>query len=220
VDVIISEILSIALLSIIVSGTAVAISTFIGVPLGIYLANNYPRPNLFLTSILNTSVGLPPVLVGLVLYLLFFNRGIFGSINILFTPLIMIFAQVILTLPIIISITRSSVADISKTLPDLLESLGATNLQKQETIWKEAKQGVYIGIIMALGRAFSEVGAVIIVGGNLRGFTRVLTTAIITETSKGNYELSLGLGIVLLSISFSITIILTNFQLRGNFNSD
>lgn len=209
-----AEIFEIAFTSLVVSGTAVAISTVVGVPLGIALGRRRKAPNVILTTFLNTSLGLPPVVVGLFVYLLLFNRGPLGWLELIFTPIAMVIAQVILTLPIVIGITRSSVADVSPEYSELLITMGATNAQLDRYIWLEARQGIYIGIITALGRAFSEVGAIIIAGGNIRGYTRVLTTAIVTETSKGEYLFSISLGLILLSISFSLIFLMTRLQLQ------
>jgi len=211
------EIWNIAGLSLIVSVTAVLFSTLIGIPTGLImgLRQQHKRSRTLLVAILNTGMGLPPVLVGLVVYLLLTRQGPLGSFQILFTPLAMILAQMILTLPIIIGITRSTIQDMPDELPEMLESLGGTPDQIYwELIW-EARSGLIIAIIVALGRAFSEVGAILIVGGNIRYSTRVLTTAIITEISMGQRPTALALGILLLAISFVLTSIMTTLQLRS-----
>ncbi len=211
-----SSIIEITFLSLLVSLTAVGLSTIIGVPLGIRMARSTRYDGFWATSLLNTLMSLPPVFVGLVIYLILFKQGPLGwvSVDLLFTPLAMVVAQFILTLPIVSGITKSTVNDISDEIPLLLKSLGATERQIQMNIWSEARQGVLIGIISAFGRAFSEVGAVLIVGGNLKGYTRVLTTAIVTETSKGSYEVAIFYGVILLIISYTIISALTSLQLK------
>lgn len=205
----------IILLSFLVSGSAVLISTVLGVPIGIRLGKSRVR-NAFLLGILNTGVGLPPVLIGLFVYLLFYSKGVLSVFAVLFTPVAMLIAQVLLTFPIIVAVTRATIADLPENLEDVLLSLGATPDQVNNYLWREARQGILIGVITALGRAFSEVGAVMIVGGNIKGYTRVLTTAIVTEVSKGMHGTALALGVVLLSISGTLTVLLTRYQLRGN----
>ena len=210
-----SEIWQIAGLSLFISITAVILSSLIGIQIGVYLGKR-KKQNFLLVTLINTGMGLPPVFVGLIVYLLLSRQGALGFLQLLFTPLAMIFAQFILTLPIIIGVTRSTIRAIPNELPEALESLGATDSQINSQILKEARSGIMVGMILALGRAFSEVGAIIIVGGNIRYNTRVLTTAIITEISKGNNPGALALGIILITISFSLTSIMSVIQLRSN----
>ncbi len=209
-----ADVWQIILLSFLVSGTAVLISTVLGVPLGVKLGKTRVRSALLL-GVLNTGVGLPPVLIGLFVYLLFYSRGVLSVFDVLFTPVAMLIAQVLLTLPIIIAVTRATIADLPEELPNVLLSLGAAPDQVDHYLWREARQGILIGVITALGRAFSEVGAVMIVGGNIKGYTRVLTTAIVTEVSMGLHGTALALGVVLLSISGTLTVLLTRYLLRG-----
>ncbi len=210
-----SEIWQIAGLSLFISITAVILSSLIGIQIGVYLGKR-KKQNFLLVTLINTGMGLPPVFVGLIVYLLLSRQGALGFLQLLFTPLAMIIAQFILTLPIIIGVTRSTIRAIPNELPEALESLGATDSQINSQILKEARSGIMVGMILALGRAFSEVGAIIIVGGNIRYNTRVLTTAIITEISKGNNPGALALGIILITISFSLTSIMSVIQLRSN----
>ena len=202
-----SEIWIIIGLSIFVSGTAVSFASLIGIPLGIAIANNWN--NKIVAIILNTFLGLPPVLLGLLLYVLFSPGNIFGWLNILFTPLLMMISQFLLTLPIITSLTRTSISDLPKNMGVFFMSLGATKTQTDILLIKEAKGGILIGIIIALGRALGEVGALLLIGGNIRGSTRVLSTAIVTETSKGDFEVALGLGLFLMSLSFMFSALIT-----------
>ena len=209
------EVWQIAGLSLFISINAVLLSSIFGIPIGVYLGKK-TKQNFILVTLINTGMGLPPVFVGLIVYLFLSRQGALGVLQLLFTPLAMIIAQFILTLPIVIGVTRSTIRAIPKNLPEALESLGATPSQIDMQILKEARSGIMVGIILALGRAFSEVGAIIIVGGNIRYHTRVLTTAIITEISKGNNPGALALGIILIIISFSLTSIMSVVQLRSN----
>ncbi len=210
------EVWEIAFLSIIVSCTAVALASLVGIPLGIWLGSSKRFGGLFPTTILNTLMGLPPVVVGLVVFLFLASEGPLGSLQLVFTPLAMVVAQFVLTLPIVTGLTKSAIEDLPEELPLLLQSLGASPVQLKSEVWKEARPGIVIGVITALGRAFSEVGAILIVGGNLKGYTRVLTTAIVTETSKGNYGLSLALGTLLFLISLSLTGMVTFLRYKIN----
>lgn len=208
------EIWEIAGLSIFVSLTAVLISILVGVPVGVYLGLKRNNDSLFLTAILNTTMGLPPVLVGLLVYLMISRNGPLGPLEILFTPIAMIIAQAILTMPIIIGVTRSSIRALPSDFSETLLSMGATKRQQFFVTIDESRYDIIIAIILAFGRAVSEVGAIIIVGGNIRFHTRVLTTAIITEISKGRNDFALALGLILLSISYSITLIMTRIQIK------
>ncbi|RMG37810.1 MAG: ABC transporter permease subunit [Methanobacteriota archaeon] len=208
------EIWGIALLSIIVSGTAVSLASLIGIPLGIWMGRSRRMNGIIPTTVLNTLMGLPPVLIGLVVFLILASEGPLGSLQLIFTPMAMVIAQFVLTLPIVVGLTKSAIANLPEELPALLKTLGASQVQLRAEIWKEARAGIIIGVITALGRAFSEVGAVLIVGGNLKGYTRILTTAIVTETSKGNYGVSLALGTLLFSISLILTGTVTFLQIR------
>ncbi len=208
------EVWSIAFLSLLVSTSAVALASAIGIPLGVFLGRSNRGNGVFFSSVLNTLMGLPPVVVGLTVFLILAAEGPLGTLNLVFTPMAMVIAQFVLTLPIVVGITKSAVNEIPEDLPKLLKSMGADEAQTRLLLWHEAKTGILIGVITALGRAFSEVGAILIVGGNLKGYTRVLTTAIVTETSKGNYGVSLALGILLMSLSFCVTAFVTALQHR------
>ncbi|MHA2502298.1 MAG: ABC transporter permease [Candidatus Kariarchaeaceae archaeon] len=210
------EVWTIASLSIAISASAVAFASIIGIPIGITWGLQNGKSRRLSVALLNTGMGLPPVLVGLVVFLVFTKRGPLGSFEILFTPAAMVIAQMILTLPIVIGITRSTIHDLPDQFSEMLVSLGANRKQQYQEIFHEARSGILIAIIVALGRAFSEVGAILIVGGNIRYRTRVLTTAIITEIGMGERTTALALGILLLSISFTLTASLTLIQSRSN----
>lgn len=194
--------LAIVLLSLYVSGTALAIAAVIGVPLGAGLALRPMPGQRLIELVIYTGMGLPPVVVGLVVYLLLSHSGPFGLLNWLFTPSAMITAQVIIALPLVIGLTMSAVQAVDPALRLQVRSLGATPSQVMWTVLWEAKAGVTAAIVAAFGGIISEVGAVMLVGGNIEGSTRVLTTAIVLETRKGNFELALALGVVLLALAF------------------
>ena len=201
-------------LSLHVSGTAVLLSSLIGVPLGVWLGMSVFRGRRALAAIIHTGMALPPVVVGLLLYLLFSRSGPLATLGWLFTPEAMITAQWILSLPFVIGITMSSVAAVPPELGSQLKSLGASDWQSRWTILREARHGVALAVAAALGRSISEVGAVLIVGGNIDGHTRVLTTAIVLETSKGHFDLALTLGAALLSIALLVNVCIVRLQGR------
>lgn len=210
-----TEVANIALLSLIISGTAVAIASPIGIPLGALIGMREFRGKRPIVYVVNTLMGIPPVFVGLVLFLLFSSIGPLGSLGILFTPSAMVVAQVVIATPLVIGVTIASVANVQKAVQDTVISLGATREQLLWTVVKEARMGLITAIIVAFGRVVSEVGAIIIVGGDIRGFTRTLTTGLIGLVRIGEFELAIVLGIVLIVMSFSVNIILTHLQLRG-----
>ena len=166
-------------------------------------------------SLLNTGMGLPPVAVGLFLYLLLSRSGPLGFIGLLYTPAAMVVAQAILAFPIVASLTQAAIAGVDPIIRQAAVTLGATPFQESRAVVREARYAIVAGILAGLGRVMAEVGAILIVGGNIAGYTRVMTTTIALETDKGNFELAIALGIVLLAISFSITVALRFFQKAG-----
>jgi tungstate transport system permease protein len=160
-------------------------------------------------------MGLPPVVVGLFLYLLLSRRGPLGFMTLLYSSSAMIIAQSILAFPIVAALSHSALIKIEPLIKQASLTLGAKPFQVTTTIMREARYGIMSGVIAALGRVMAEVGAIIIVGGNIAGYTRVMTTTIALETDKGNFELALALGIILLIISFIINIILYFVQRKG-----
>ena len=217
------EVLNITLLSLKVSGTAVLIGALIGVPIGTVLGHAQFRGKqslmhfveITLRSFVNTFMGLPPVVVGLVVYLLLTSSGPLGQLGLLYTPTAMIVAQLIMVIPIIVGITMSAVGSVEKAVREKALSLGATGIQASWIVLREARMGVLTAIIAAFGAAISEVGGIMIVGGNIRWVTRTLTTAIVVETELGNFSLAISLGIILLSMAFAINLVLTILQMRG-----
>ncbi len=209
------ELLTIILLSLNVSGTALIIATFLGLPLGIFIALKRLPGRGFLISILNTFMGLPPVVVGLFLYLLLSRSGPLGFMGLLYTPSAMVIAQTIIALPIVASLCHSAVISVDPVIRQASVTLGGTSFQAALAVTKEARYGIMSAVIAGFGRAMAEVGAILIVGGNIAGYTRVMTTSIALETDKGNFELGIALGIILLSISLVINSALHFVQRRG-----
>ncbi len=192
----------ILLLTLAVSSTALLVAAVIGLPLGAFLALRPVPGKRLIELLIYTGMGLPPVVVGLAVYLLLSRSGPLGALGWLFTPSAMIVAQIIIALPVVIGLTMSAVESVDPALKLQLRALGATPAQVMWTLLGEARLGVLSAIIAAFGSIISEVGAVLLVGGNIEGQTRVLTTAIVLETRKGNFELALALGAVLLSLAF------------------
>ncbi|RTR06575.1 ABC transporter permease [Halomonas nitroreducens] len=192
--------LGIVVLSLQVSLTAVLIAALLGLPLGAALALwRFPGRGVLVVA-LNALMGLPPVVAGLTVYLLLSRAGPLGELGLLFTPGAMVVAQVLLVLPIIAALTRQQVEELHLEYREQLRSLGLSRAHMIPTLLWDARLGLMTVVLAGFGRASAEVGAVMIVGGNIDGVTRVMTTAIVLETSKGNLPLALGLGIVLLGL--------------------
>ena len=208
----------IILLSAQVSGIALVISAVLGIPTGAFLGLMRFPGRRVLQAIVYTGMGFPPVVVGLAVYLLLSRNGILGPANLtwvpdLFTVPAMILAQVIIATPLVVGFTMSAVSDVDPNLRLQLRSLGATSWQATWAILREARHGVLVALIGGFGSVISEVGAVTMVGGNIEHSTRVLTTAIVLETRRGNLEMAIGLGMVMLGMAFLIN--LTVAQLHG-----
>lgn len=202
-----------------VSGVALAFSTLIGIPLGALLGlKRFPGHRL-IVSLLYTGMGFPPVVVGLIVYILFSRAGPLGQINSpliprLFTPEIMIVAQTIISFPLVAGFTMAAVAGVDPGVRLQMRALGATPLQTVATILMEARIGVVVSIVAGFGGIISEVGAVMLVGGNIAGRTRVLTTAIVLETRQGDFGLAMALGVILLALAFLANLIMLSLQGR------
>lgn len=207
-----SEILGITLLSFQVSCTAVLLASIAAIPVGTVLGLKDFRGKQIILTLVNTLMGLPPVVVGLILYLLLSNMGPLGPLSLLYTPTAMILAQFIMAVPVIVGLTYSTIASVSERIVEQTLSLGATRWQLILVVLREAKMGILTSVIAAFGGAISEVGAIMIVGGNIRYFTRTLTTAIVLYTSMGEFEMAVTLGIILLGTSFTINLFLTYMQ--------
>lgn len=209
--------LEIVFLSLYVSGVALMISTLIGVPLGTFVGlHQFPGRRL-LIALFYTGMGLPPVVVGLVVYLLLSRSGPLGKLDsalvpALFTPTAMILAQTIIALPLVAGFTMAAILGLDPALRLQIRALGATEWQTTMTLIAEARVAIIVAIAAGFGGIISEVGAVILVGGNIEHKTRVLTTAIVLETRKGNFDLAMALGIILLSLSFISNTFLLRLQ--------
>ena len=212
------ELFGIIFLSLKVSGMALIIATLFGLPTGAILGlSRFPGQSTSV-SVMNTLMGLPPVVVGLFVYLLLSRKGPLGFMGLLYSPPAMILAQTILAFPIVASLCHSAIVNIDPIIRHAATTLGATPGQVTITIIREARYGIMSAVIAAFGRVMAEVGAILIVGGNIAGYTRVMTTTIALETDKGNFELALALGIILLSISFVINVLLHVIQKKGTAN--
>jgi len=198
-----------------VTGLALIIATLLGVPLGALIGLTTFRGKSLLRAMLYTGMGLPPVVVGLFVYLALSRSGPLGALGWLFTPSAMIAAQTIIALPLTMGLTMTSVESVSPELRRQIVALGATRAQTAWTTLREARIGVTAAIVAAFGGIISEVGAVMLVGGNIAGQTRVLTTAIVLETRQGDFSLALALGVILLALTFVVNVALMRLQGRG-----
>ncbi len=209
-----SELLYVTALTLAVSGTATLIASLIGVPLGSRLALRETVGGRAIKVFLYTMYGFPPVLAGLIVYLMLSSDGPLGFLDLLFTPGAMIVAQVLLITPIVMGLTLSAVSEVGPEVKDTAKTLGADERQISRTVLREARVGVITAVMVGFGRAIAEVGAVIIVGGNIQWHTRVLTTAIVLETRRGNFEYAVVLGAILLVIALSVYLVLSYYQER------
>lgn len=206
-------------LSLRVSGTALLFSTLIGIPLGVLLGLSRFVGRRLVVALLYTGMGFPPVVVGLFVYMLLSRSGPLGRLGwpfipALFTPAAMIVAQTIISFPLVAGFTMAAVMGVDPSLRQQVLALGATRWQAAWTVLSEARMGVIVSIIAGFGSIISEVGAVMMVGGNIEGSTRVLTTAIVLETNKGRFSLAMALGVVLLALSFITNVAMLRLQGR------
>jgi len=208
------ELWSITWLSLRVSGTALLISSLAGIPLGAWLGLAQFKAKRLVEALVHTCMALPPVVVGLMVYLLLSRSGPLADLGWLFTPQAMILAQTILALPWVVGITMSAVAAVPLDLGLQVRSLGASRWQARWTLLREARQGVLLAVAAAFGRSISEVGAVMMVGGNIQGHTRVMTTAIVLETGKGQFGMALALGAWLLALALLANLVIVRAQGR------
>ena len=199
-------------LTLLVSGSALFFAALLGIPSGAWLGLRQFRGERWLKSVIYTGMGFPPVVVGLVVFLLLSRQGILGDLGWLFTPQAMVLAQTVLALPLVTGVTMTAVHAVRPELRLQLRALGATEGQVMRTVLSEARFGVIVGLVAGFGAAVSEVGAVMLVGGNIEGKTRVMTTAIVLETRQGNFELALALGVILLSLAFAANLVAVRLQ--------
>jgi tungstate transport system permease protein len=206
------ELLQIGLLSIQVSAAATGVSMVVGLPLGTWLALGSFKGRRLLLALANTGMGLPPVVVGLTVAIMLWRTGPLGGLGLIYTPAAMIAAQTIIALPIITGLTASAVQSLDPRARLEATALGASRWQLIRMMWSEARLALMAAIMAGFGGAISEVGAVLMVGGNIKGQTRVLTTAIVTETRIGRFETAIALSIVLLLLVFFTNFVLTYLQ--------
>ncbi len=206
------EIISIVLLSLKVSLTAIMLASFLGIPLGFLMAVKDYWGKRFSVALVNTLLALPTVVIGLIIYSLISRRGPLGVFGLLYSPSAMIIGQFILATPIIIALTYSAVQGIDKRVRDTALTLGATEAQSAWMVIKEARYAVLAAVITGFGRVIAEVGAAMMLGGNIKGSTRVMTTAIALETAKGEFGFAIALGIILLLIALIANILFHYFQ--------
>ena len=201
-----AELIEISLRSLQVSVTALLVASLLAIPLGTFLAVQRFRFRRTVIATLNALMGLPPVVVGLVVYILLSRSGPFGVLGLLFTPTAMIIAQVIIITPLIASITHQAMRDLWAEYHDLLISLNTSKGQRVGTLILDGRRALLTAALAGFGRAIGEVGAIMIVGGNIDNATRVLTTAIALETGKGDFALALALGFVLIALALAINL--------------
>jgi len=210
-----SEIIGVIYRTLQVSGTATLIALLIGLPLGTFLALTSFWGRRLVISTVNFGMGLPPVVVGLLVWLTLSRYGPLGMLGLLYSPTAMVVAQGIIAAPIVTGLTISAIQSLNPKIRLQLLALGASRLQLLWLLLREARLGLLAAVIAGFGRAISEVGASIMVGGNLKGYTMVLTTSIVLEVNKGNWEIATALSIILLVLSFAITAVLTSAQQSG-----
>jgi tungstate transport system permease protein len=211
-----TDIFEITLLSLQVSTVATLVSLLIGLPFGTWLALGDFRGRSFVLSVVNTGMALPPVVVGLVVAMTLWRSGPLGDLKLIYTPWAIIIAQTVISAPVVTGLTSAALAALDPRLRQQLLGLGASQLQMVWMLWREARLPLLAALMAGFGSVISEVGASMMVGGNIRGQTRVLTTAIVLETSKGEFERALALSALLLIITYLINLALTWIQQKGH----
>ena len=208
------EVMEIAGRSLGISVTSAILASLVCVPLANLIHFHQFRGKRALINLVQTFFSMPTVAVGLFVFVMFSRAGPLGGLGLMFTPTVMVLGQMLLITPILLGLVISALSGVDRSIVDTARSLGASGFQTAIAVLREARFAVMAAIIMGFGRAISEVGISLMVGGNIRGFTRVITTAISLETSKGDLELSIALGIILISIALIINIILNRVQQR------
>ena len=210
------EVWSILWLSLVVSGAATGIALLIGIPLGTALAlARFPGRRLAVSAV-NTGMGLPPVVVGLFVSLLLWRSGPFGDLEILYTPAAIVIAQAVIAAPIVTGITLAAVGSVPAAFRLQLFGLGASRVQMVWIVLRQARLPMLAAIMAGFGGVISEIGASMMVGGNIKGHTRTLTTAMVLETGKGNFDVAIALALLLLGLIFAVSWALTSIQQRGS----
>jgi len=208
------EVMGITILSLEVSGIATLVSLIIGISVGAVIALSRFPGRQIAVGLVNTGMGLPPVVVGLFVTILLWRNGPLGFLGLLFTPTAMVIAQTVIATPIVMGITLAALQQLPKKLRLQILALGATRLQMVRLLIREARLPLLAAIMAGFGGVISEVGASMMVGGNIKGYSRVLTTATVMEASRGNFDTAIALGIILLLLSYGINLILTHVQQR------
>jgi tungstate transport system permease protein len=206
--------MNITFLSLQVSGSATLISLFIGISIGTTVALSKFPGRRIVVGLINTGMALPPVVVGLFVTVFLWRNGPFGVLGVLYTPTAMIIAQTVIATPIVMGITLAAIQQLPQKLRLQILALGATRIQMVWILIKEARLPLLAAVMAGFGGVISEVGASIMVGGNIKGYSRVLTTATVMETSRGNFDIAIALGIILLLLAYFINLILTQIQQR------
>lgn len=209
------EVLEVLFLTLKVTIASTIIGSILGIMLGTALAFNEFPGRTIVVGLVNTGMGVPPVVVGLFTTLLLWRGGVFGNFEILYTPLAIIIAQVLIATPMVTGIALSSLQQIPKNFRLQILALGASRLQMLFILYRQARLPLLAAIMAGFGSVISEVGAAMMVGGNIKGSTRVLTTATVMETSRGNFDTALAFGIILLALSFAVNFVLSHLQQRG-----
>ena len=209
------EVWSITLLSLKVSGFATILSLFIGLPLGTWLALGRFTGRGFSLSLINTGMALPPVVVGLWVSIFLWRSGPLGSLHLIYTPAAIVIAQTIIAAPVVTGLTAAALQQLNPRLRLQLLGLGASRVQMVVALWREARLPLLAALMAGFGSVISEVGASMMVGGNIRGHTRVLTTATVLETGRGEFGMAIALGLILLLLAYLVNLGLTGIQQRG-----
>ncbi len=209
------EVWAITLLSLKVSGLATILSLFIGLPLGTWLALGKFTGRGFSLSLINTGMALPPVVVGLWVSIFLWRSGPLGDLHLIYTPAAIVIAQTIIAAPVVTGLTAAALQQLDPRLRLQLLGLGASRVQMVVALWREARLPLLAALMAGFGSVISEVGASMMVGGNIRGHTRVLTTATVLETGRGEFGMAIALGLILLLLAYLVNLALTGIQQRG-----
>ena len=209
------DLVQITLLSLSVSGLATAISLLIGLPLGTMLALSVFRARGLVLSVVNTGMALPPVVAGLVIALMLWRSGPMGGLNLIYTPTAIVVAEVVIATPVVLGLAAAGIGQLDPRLQVQLQGLGASRYQTVWWLWREARLSLLAALMAGFGSVISEVGAAMMVGGNISGQTRVLTTAIVLDVSRGDFETAIELGGILLALAFIVNGVLTWAQQSG-----
>ncbi len=209
------EVYEVLFLTLEVTMTSTVISSILGVAIGTAIALNEFPGRTIVVGIVNTGMGVPPVVVGLFTTLMLWRGGVFGNYEILYTPLAIIIAQVLIATPMVTGITLSALQQVPKNFHLQILALGASRVQSLFILYRQARLPLLAAIMAGFGSIISEVGAAMMVGGNIKGSTRVLTTATVMETSRGNFDTAIAFGIILLVLSFAVNYFLSYAQQKG-----